>query len=116
MGEHIAREKRIFKVLVTYDPPAMEIVDAIWHENWLWLVTAWRENLYEGYRTPVQLIYPLGSQYDRPEGSQVYQVVDYTLRDSIPRSVVDGRARPEEATGFLVKEASDLRFPVPSIH
>jgi hypothetical protein len=114
MGEHIARSKKIFKVCVPYDPPALVIHDAILHEGRLWIVSAWLENLHEGYRTPERIVCPRHSQYDKPEGSQdlgLYQV-DFSLRDSIPKAVVDGRARPEEAFGFLVKEAPGLRFPL----
>ena len=118
MDQHIIRSDKIFKVLVTYDPPELVIHDAILLEGALWCVSQWLENLDEGYRIPERLIRPRKARYDLPEGSQdlgLHQV-DYVLSDSLPRAVVEGRARPEEATGFLVKEAPDLRFPVPSIH
>jgi len=118
MDQHIIRSDKIFKVLVTYDPPELVIHDAILLEGALWCVSQWLENLDQGYRIPERLIRPRGARYDLTGGSQDLGPlqVDYVLSGTLPKAVVEGRARPEEAVGFLVKEAPDVRFPVLSIH
>jgi hypothetical protein len=118
MSQSILRTDKIFKVLVTYDPPELVIHDAIVFEGALWCVSQWLENLDQGYRIPERLVRPRQSQYDLPGGSQDLGLlqVDYVLSGTLPKAVVEGRARPEEAIGFLVKEAPDVRFPILSIH
>jgi hypothetical protein len=86
------------------------LVDTIEHEGHLWLVPEWLEAPSEGWKTPRRIICLSLIRHQQTPKHPRFQ---YMTTDPIPIAVFDGHAQPEEAVGFVVVEAPNIRVPIP---
>jgi hypothetical protein len=114
MSDDIIRSNKIFKVVLAYDDrPGLYSMDAIEHEDKLWLVPSWLEHPSGKYQIPMRIIcletFPHQRTPDTPG-------IDFALNVPLPRAACEGRHQAPAKPVVVVKEIPDLRYPVPTIH
>ena len=105
---------KIFKVLLAYDDrPGLYAMDAIEHEDKIWLVPLWLEHQSGKYQIPARIIcletFPHQRTPDAPG-------IDFALNVPLPRAACEGHYLGPTKHAVVAKEKPDLRYPVPTIH
>lgn len=101
-------------VTVLTEKSVISALSVIEHEGSLWIVTGWLEHKTKPLRRPIRLIQLTGLQYEELDPQK--HGADYLVNQPIPKAVIDGRALPEEAVGFVVLDTPKIEFQVPNPH
>ena len=99
--------KYVIKALAPVDGE-MKQCDTIQIEGKFWLVPEWTYNRSEGWKTPVRIVALEGLAHH----PTTLHGASILVEDSIPKSVLDGRAPPELGGMYTVREARGIRVPL----
>ncbi len=86
---------------------SLRVFDTIFFEDRLWLVPFWHDSQKAGGSMPERII--ALESLDHEKGS--VPGIDYQLKHSIPRAVLEGRSRESKGTVYEVLERPDVFFP-----
>ena len=101
---------KIYKALVTIEGRGGTIssIDVIEHENMLWLVPSWLDNLEEGWTAPARII----CLSLLPHQKAQFGEADFLVNGLLPISVFEGQIPPELEKQYVVRQLPDIQFPL----
>jgi len=103
---------KIYQALVGNDVDGvLYAVDVIRHDRKLWLVTGWLELPSLGVSRPIRIIRFDNRQHQRMPAALKQGMPEYILNGPVPKALLDGPARPQQAFSYEDVDAPEIDIP-----